>query len=111
MEISFRTPKLAKLCNSKKEMQKRLGAERANRLAQRLQELRAVDSLDDLRTLPGARCHELTGDRKGQLAADIGHPQRLVLRPTENPPPAKPDGGLDWTAVTSVTVLDIVDYH
>ena len=111
MEISFRTPKLAKLCNSRKEMQRRLGAERADRLARRLQELRAGDSLEDMRTLPGARCHELSGNRKGQLAVDVGHPTRLVFEPAENPPPANPDGGLDWAQVTDVVMLEIVDYH
>jgi len=111
MEISFRTSKLAKLCSSKKEMQRRWGALRAGRVEQRLQEMQAVDNLGDLSTLPAARCHELSGDRKGQLAVDVGHPDRLVFRPTEDPPPRKPDGGLDWQAVTSVTVLEVVDYH
>jgi proteic killer suppression protein len=36
---------------------------------------------------------------------------RLVFRPTAEPPPTKEDGGLDWTAVDSVTVVEITDYH
>ena len=98
MEISFRTRKLQKTCNSKKDMQKDLGTRNAEQLAQRLNELRAADSLADMRLIPAARCHELKQDRKGQLAVDLAHPKRLVFVPDQDPVPAKDDGGLDWDA-------------
>ena len=28
-----------------------------------------------------------------------------------DPPPPKKDGGLDWTQITAVTIVEIVDYH
>jgi proteic killer suppression protein len=71
----------------------------------------AASTLAVLGTLPQARCHELAGDRKGQLAVDLKHPYRLVFRPANNPVPLKPDGGLDWAKVTAVTILEVVDYH
>ena len=79
MEIFFSNRQLQKLCAEEKEMARKLGVDAARKLKQRLSELEAAESLDDLRRLPGARCHELTGDRKGQLAVDLAHPKRLIF--------------------------------
>ena len=111
MEIYFRTKRLAALGTEHKTAVKKLGAPNARRLAQRLQELEAAETLDELRNLPGPRCHELTGDRKGQLSVDLDHPFRLIFKPAEEPPPRKVDGGLDWRRVTSVIVVGIDDTH
>jgi len=58
-----------------------------------------------------ARCHELTGDRKGQLSVDLKHPYRLIFEPNNDPRPSKPDGGLDWAMVSAVRILEITDTH
>lgn len=47
----------------------------------------------------------------GQLAVDLKHPQRLIFQPDDDPVPRKADGGLDWSLVTRVMILEIVDYH
>ena len=83
----------------------------AERLQQRLAEFQAADTLDDISRLPPARCHELSQDRKGQLAVDLVHPKRLIFEPDHNPLPCKPDGGLDWSQVTRILVIEIIDYH
>lgn len=111
MEITFISRKLQKVCNSEKEMRARFGKPLAERLQQRLAELRAADTLDDIRRLPPARCHELSQNRKGQLAVDLVHPKRLIFEPDHNPVPRKPDGGLDWSHVTRIRVIEIIDYH
>lgn len=111
MQIGFASKKVARLCNSENEMRAKLGPRDAKRLAQRLSELSAATTLEDMRPLPAARCHELHGDRKGQLAVDLVDPKRLVFEPDHNPVPTKPDGGLDWNAVTRIVVVEIVDYH
>ena len=64
-----------------------------------------------MQTIPAARCHELTGNRKGQLAVRVSVNYRLIFEPNHEPVPAKADGGLDWEAVTAITILDIEDYH
>ncbi len=64
-----------------------------------------------MRALPQARCHELLGNRKGELAVDLKHPYRLIFEPANDPIPRKPDGGLDWTQVTAINILEVVDYH
>jgi proteic killer suppression protein len=111
MEIAFGSRKMEKLCNSEKEMRAKLGDRAMKALQLRLAQIKAADTLDDLGKVPGARCHELTADRKGQLAVDLVHPRRLILEPDHNPLPAKPDGGLDRQKVTRVVVLEIADYH
>jgi proteic killer suppression protein len=35
----------------------------------------------------------------------------LILIPADDPVPRKPDGGLDWAAVSAVEVLEIADTH
>lgn len=64
MEISFSSRKVEKLCNSAKEMRSKLGDRTAQSLQQRLAEMKAAENLEELGRLPGARCHELKGDRR-----------------------------------------------
>ena len=111
MELVFANRKLQKLCSEVKRMNADLGMACAAKLQQRLAELTAAERLEDLRFLPGPRCHELSGDRAGQLAVDLKHPRRLVFQPADDPVPRKSDGGLDWSLVTRVLILEIVDYH
>lgn len=110
MEVVFQNEKAKRAFSDHEALQRKWGPEGARRVALRLQQLAAAPSLADMRALPG-RCHELSGDRKGQLAVDVHHPHRLVFCPTVNPLPTKPDGGLDWNAVDSVTIIEVVDYH
>lgn len=111
MEISFATARLQKLCNNDKKLRGEFGAVCAKRIRHRLTELGAASCLEDLRHLPQARCHELTGDRKGQLAVDLEHPKRLIFEPDHDPRPQLAAGGLDWKKVTRVYILEIKDYH
>ena len=108
MEISFETDKVAKLFNSMAALNKKFGELCGKRIAQRLQELEAVESLEDM---VFGRPHELVGDRAGQVSLDLVHPLRLIIRPTDDPPPAKPDGGIDRPKVKRVTILEAVDTH
>lgn len=111
MEVSFANSKLQKLCNSDKKLRGEYGQRMANLIQQRLAELSAADTLEDMRTLPGARCHELTQNLKGLLAVVLVHPDRLAFRPKESPLPKKQDGGLDWSRVRHIEIAGIGDYH
>lgn len=111
MEVLFASKKLQKECCDWKLLQKRHGPRRAKLIRRRLDELRACSSLEVMGTLPQARCHELRGDRAGQLSVDLDHPYRLLLEPAQNPTPQKPDGGLDWAGVTAVQILGVEDTH
>jgi proteic killer suppression protein len=109
MRIFFRTSKLERFFSSSRELRRAYGKDSGDRITLRLRELRTLDNLSEATRIPG-RCHELKGERKGQLALDLKHPYRLVFEPTQ-PAPLKPDGGLDWTKVESVVIIEVVDYH
>ncbi|MDZ7759076.1 MAG: hypothetical protein U5L00_02310 [Desulfovermiculus sp.] len=77
----------------------------------RLAELQAMPDLSMALQLPQLHCHELKGDRKGELAVDLDHPFRLIFSIPQNPYPTKADGGLDWHQVTTIQIEEIEDYH
>lgn len=111
MDILFQDHKLEKLFNNDSLLFRKYGTVCAKLLKRRLDELRAAENLEILRSLPQARCHELKGDRAGTLAVNAEHPYRLIFEPAHDSVPKKPDGGLDWTQVTIVRVLSVEDYH
>jgi plasmid maintenance system killer protein len=100
-----------KACLDEMSMKKAFGERRAKALKKRLDDLDAAIALSDMRYLPG-RCHELVGDRKGHLALDLDQPYRLIFEPADDPVPTREDGGLEWTQVRVIRILEIgVDYH
>ena len=111
MDILFNSSKLRKELREQRLTERRHGTRRAKLLRLRLDQLRLIENLEEIKTLPGTRCHELSGDRAGQLALDLDHPFRLIFEPANEPLPRKPDGGLDWKQVNIVNILEVVDYH
>jgi len=111
LDIYFKTKALQKICENHESAKKKLGDIMARKLGQRMMELWAAENLSDMALLPGARIHELSGDRKGQLSVDLKHPYRLLFLPANIPLPLKEDGGLDWSAVTEIEIIEIVDTH
>jgi len=111
MDIYFKTKKLQKLCSRAVLAVKEFGPKSARKLQQRLMELQAAESLEDVSKLPPARCHELKGNRKGQIAVSLEGPYRLVFIPASHPIPRKEDGGLDWRRITEIEIIVIEDYH
>ncbi len=109
MDIAFRREKLRKVCNDGRLLMKEYGRTRAMKIQLRLGELRAARTLAEMATLPAARCHELQGERRGQLAVDLAHPWRLIFTPLEWI--EKETGGLDWNKVEAIVIEEIVDYH
>jgi plasmid maintenance system killer protein len=111
MTIYFHTRRLQRTCSRQAEAVRLLGPKRARKLQQRLMELAAAATLADISRLPPARCHELAGDRKGQLSVDLEHPYRLLFIPANDPIPHTTESGLDWERVTEIEVIAIVDTH
>lgn len=110
MDILFSSDALRDICNDTKKAQKKYGKDQARKLRRRLDDLKAATRLEDFRSLPG-NCHELKGNRKGQLAINLEGGDRLIFQPAQDPIPEKEDGGLDWKQVTSIRILEIEDYH
>jgi plasmid maintenance system killer protein len=111
MVVYFRYKKLQKLCNSRREADKSLGSKMSKKLQQRLMELGAAATLADISHLPPARCHELAGNRSGQLSVDLEHPYRLIFIPADGSAKMKKDGGLNWEKITGIEIIEITDTH
>lgn len=111
VNILFADRKLETEFNTEQRLHKRYGAERAGHIKRRLSQLRAANTLEDMRPLPQAKCHELTGDRAGQLSVTVGYPYNLIFEPVAEGEIHLPDGGLNWKAVTTIRVLGVVNYH
>ena len=110
MEISYKSRKLEKQLTDPNEMVKSFG-QLACKVNQRLKDLTDADNLAIMRTIPAARCHELTGDRKGELALDVSGNYRMIFEPLHDPILQKDDGGLNWEEVTKIQMNEIEDYH
>ncbi len=110
MDVYFESQKFAELIGNERKRTREFGPENAKWIKKRLDNLRFATNLEAMRNLPG-RTHELTGDRAGTFAIDLKHGDRLIVKPAEDPPPRKPDGGLDWQAITSVVVVTVENYH
>ena len=114
MDILFKKQKDRVIANNESKLkQKYKGNPRRSRsIRARLDELADADNLDVMRFLPQVYCHELKGNRAGQLAVKLDKGYRMVFEPADNPVPKKKDGGLDWTRVTAIRILELSeDYH
>ena len=111
MNIRFSSKKLQNCCNTAVNAIKEWGLPHAKKIIQRLNELKAADTLADMGHLPPARCHELTGDRKGQFAVTTTEPNRLIFTPDHDPVPIDGSGGIDRSKVTDIVILEVEDYH
>jgi plasmid maintenance system killer protein len=80
-------------------------------IRRRLDEFRAAETLAVIAKLPSARCHEYSGEKVGMLAVDLDHPYRLIFQPADDPIPLKEDGGLDWSKVKTIMILEVKDPH
>jgi plasmid maintenance system killer protein len=111
VDILYQDHKLEKVFGDELRLRRNYGKVCAQLIKQRIDQFTKAKNLAELRSEPQARCHELKGKRAGTLAVDLKHPYRLIFEPAHDPVPRKPDGGLDWTKVTAISILSVEDYH
>ncbi len=98
MDISYRTNKLEKVCTEASIAERKYGIEMAEKLQQRIDQIKAADSVETLIKFKIGRCHPLHQNRKEQYAMDLVHPYRLVFEKIGN-------------ITKIVKIIEIVDYH
>lgn len=108
MKITFADADLEAMCRQQKLASRKLGALSAKKLQLRLAELFNADHVGEL---VSGRPHPLQGARQGDFAVDLYGGDRLVFRAFRQPPPRKPDGSIDWSEVTEVTIVQLGNYH
>lgn len=113
MDIRFADHKLEKQCNEMRLLKRDHGERRAKLIASRLAVLREAKALSDIGPPYRGpyRCHELSGNRHGQLSIDLDHPYRLIIAADHVPPPQREQGGLDWSKVIAIVIIEIADTH
>ena len=111
MKIAFKTSKLQKRCNRFKEASRAWGFDNARILNRRLQEIDAVENLEEFVHLPGPKCHPLVGHRNGQWACSLAGLWRLIFVPDGDPASYLKDGKVVTTLVSQIKVVEIEDYH
>ncbi len=101
MRISFKNKKEEALYQSSKALTSIHGARMARKIIQRISEIQAADTPQQL---PGnARFHEHSGGRKGLFSIDLVHPFRLIVEPT--------CVYVSWVDITDVLIIGVMDPH
>lgn len=108
MQISYKDSKLKKICETSRTAIKNLGSDCAKKLQTRLSDIDAASNVNELIT---GHPHPLNRDRAGQFSVRLSGGKRLVFIPDHEPIPSKEDGSIDWSSITSVTIIFIGDYH
>lgn len=108
MKLYFGSRKLQKVCESMSEAQKAFGKIVATKLAQRLAELRAAESLVDLKRMPHTGFHPLKGDRSGQYALCLPNGWRLIISPWASDTAQRFH---DLATVREIQIDEVTDYH
>ncbi len=98
MEIYYRNNKIRKICENMSVAKKEHGEHMAEKIDQRIGEIRAADSVEQMVQFKIGGCHPLHHDRKGQYAVYLVHPYRLIFEQKDN-------------TIQIVTINEIVDYH
>lgn len=98
MEITYKTRKIEKVCTIAREAEKRYGLEMAEKIHQRIDEIDASETVEEMIQFHIGRCHMLKGDRKGQYAMDLVQPYRLIFERIGN-------------EIQIANIMEIIDYH
>jgi len=77
---------------------RRYGEKMAEKIAQRIMELKAAETVEMLIQFCIGRCHPLKGNREGEYAMDLVQPYRLVFEKKEE-------------TLQVVRINSIEDYH
>lgn len=98
MQVIYKSRRIEKVCSNACEAEKRFGSEMAEKIHQRIDEIKAADTVEEMMQFKIGRCHPLKGNRRGQYAVDLTHPYRLIFEKNGN-------------GIQIANIMEIVDYH
>ncbi|MDY2888461.1 MAG: type II toxin-antitoxin system RelE/ParE family toxin [Candidatus Caccosoma sp.] len=99
MNITYKNKKMHKICTDASIAAKTYGSEMALKIAMRVDQIQATDSIEVLVQNKIGRCHQLRGNRKNEYAMDLVHPYRLVFKIDE------------FNNIQIAFIMEIIDYH
>ena len=71
LKITYRNKNIEKICTNKSIAQNKYGTKMAIKIHARIDQIKAISSVEMLIRFRMGRCHALIGDRKGQYAMDL----------------------------------------
>lgn len=98
LDITYKNRKIERICTNAKVADREYGSQMSAKIHMRIDEIRAVDTVEEMIQFRIGRCHALKGNRKGQYVVDLEHPYRLVFTKHGN-------------EIEIAHILEIVDYH
>jgi proteic killer suppression protein len=98
LDITYKSKKIEKICTDAKVADKTYGKEMSEKIHMRIDEIMAVDSIEEMIKYRIGRCHPLINNRKGQYAVDLVQPYRLVFEKHGD-------------EIQIAHIMEIVDYH
>lgn len=98
MNIEYRNKSLEKVCTNASEAEKKYGREMADKIHQRIDQIEAAESVEQMIQFHIGRCHLLRQNRKNQYAVDLVHPMRLVFEKKN-------------AEIQIAYIIEITDYH
>jgi len=96
--VEYNNKSIEKVCTNASVAVKKYGPRMAELISQRISEITAADSVEQMIQFHIGRCHPLEGNRKDQYAVDLVHPQRLVFEKKGQ-------------EIRIANIMEIVDYH
>lgn len=113
--VGYGSNKTKKLCSDSKQAKKVLGELVAEKLIAAINFIESASNLNDVACLPTYRLHQLSGDKIGLFAMDLGRKLgfRLIIKP--DPPLNHEDDKLDFNSkcsvVTCIIVLEVSNHY
>ena len=108
VNLAFDTFALRSLCESQLKADRELGTKVAARLRDRLADIRAADTVADL---AAGRPREIEGGRPRCFSLELADGYHLVFCANHNRIPVNETGGVDWSRVTRIKILQIEVRH
>ena len=86
------------MCTDASAAEKKYGREMAGKIQQRIDEICASESVEQMIQFHVGRCHPLHQNRQNQYAVDLGHQMLLVFEK-------------QGVEVQIANIIEIIDYH
>lgn len=80
MEVEYKNKNIEKVCTNASAAEKKYGLKMAEKIHQRIDQIIAATSVEEMIRYHVGRCHPLHQNREGQYAVDLIQPMRLVLQ-------------------------------
>ena len=114
MDVHVLDKKLRNALEDDAQMRRRYRVPMVKKLKQRIETLRAAESLADFWPPNSGpeRCHELRGNLRGTFSVDLVQPYRLLFRPRSSANVLDRLGEFSgWESIRAIDIVEIKDTH